>query len=253
MKTSQYKKKSFKTLAFVLVFLFATNANASGVFPQINRVDFSLSLADGFCDQTDLNLTKKHLAYCADNWRAFGFEVNSRFNMQTFGASSELANLFYLAFDTYVAGNITQQNKGKFGTTRFGTSLNAGFLYPLLADKGYNRFLISNRSQPVKLNLLFELGFGYGLALNSLYGKTKRQSLLHIYNLSLAFGTNMTFKDLPELELEIAYKLAAAWRHNLYVKLQYDFLQLSNTSSLGANILVDALWGSVNLGLGFKF
>lgn len=253
MKTSQYKKKSLKTLAFVLVFLFATKANASGVFPQINRVDFSLILADGFCNQPGFTLATKHLAYCADNWRAFGFEVNSRVNMQTFGVSSELANLFYLAFDTYIAGNTQELKNTKLGITRFGLGVNAGFLYPLLADKGYNRFLISNRSQPLKLNLLFELGFAYGLALNNLYGEAKRQSLVHIYNLSFAFGTNMTFKDLPELELEIAYKLAVAWRHNLYVKVQYDFLPLSATSSLGANILVDALWGSVNLGLGFKF
>lgn len=246
-----------KARIFLLFFalVFVTNISlAADKFPQLSRFDLGLILADGFCQNNQITNNKKYLGYCADSDRAYGLDINSRTSIASLGGKSELSNLFYLALDSHIAGTKTKLDIGELGETRFGFSFNAGFLYPLLADKGNNRFLVSNRSQPVILNLLFELGFGYSLGINDFnINGAKHKYLFHIFNPSLAFGTNMSFKNMPEVELEIAYKLNAGWRHNLYAKVQYDFLQFGEDASLGAYVLVDALWGSVDLGLGFKY
>lgn len=189
-----------------------------------------------------------YIWYAVPLARSFGLDSSTRLVMSDLGYNSDLAHLFYLAIDAYFAGG----GNSNFGSFSLAAGVNAGFTYPLLAISGYNKFLASNKPQPINLNLFFELGLGYLVNIVTVYGADQ---VGHFHSIApgIALGLNMQFKTVPDLELEVAYKLLPGWRSNAYARLQYDFLTFGKNKKLGVHFLFDVAILAANTGFSFRF
>lgn len=273
-----YSKVGKTFVAFILVLGLvgvseaAPKKKSASYWPKVNRADIGVNIGDVVIGGTfslfgggamqQLNGLHGVLANTSCNndgtacylWsavpfaRGFGLDSTTRIAMSHLGYKSDLSHLFYLGIDTYFAGG----GNSNFGSFSLAAGVNAGFMYPLLAISGYNDFLASNKPQPLNLNLFVELGIGYLVNINTVY-RTGRVWQLHSLSPGIALGLNMQFRKVPDLELELAYKMMPGWRSNAYARVQYDFLKFGKNNKMGVHFLFDAVMLAVNTGLSFRF